>query len=75
MINIFMPQNAITDIQEEDYSKIPDIIQCVEAFARSTYKLLYIIDYHRKNFLYVSSSFTAFTGMTQNEVMKKGFLL
>ena len=44
------------DISDNDYDKAQVCIAMVKALARHTNHSLYIIDYHRKNFLYVSSN-------------------
>lgn len=44
-----------------------------DALARNTNHSLYIIDYHRKNFLYVSSNPLFLCGHSPEEVQQKGY--
>lgn len=39
--------------EELDYSRVDEYIYSVEAFSRSSYQSIYIIDYFRQKFLYV----------------------
>lgn len=50
----FIPDNEIRLPEELDYSRVDEYIRSAEAFSRSSYQSVYIIDYFRQNFLYVS---------------------
>ena len=52
----FHPINTELQVSDSDYSKIDVCIAMAKALARNTNHSLYIIDYNRKNFLYVSSN-------------------
>ena len=54
--NFFRPINTDIQIPDSDYSKTDVCIAMANALARNTNHSLYIIDYNRKNFLYVSSN-------------------
>ncbi len=54
--DFFIMDNAVTGITDEDYRNIQDVVDSVDAFSRMTYKSVYIIDYFKKNFLYVSEN-------------------
>ncbi len=43
------------------------------AFARSSYKSIYVIDYYKKNFLYVSNNPLFLCGMSAKEVREMGY--
>ena len=64
--NFFRPINTDIQIPDSEYAKTDVCIVMADALARNTNHSLYIIDYHRKNFLYVSSnplfSLRSFTG-------------
>lgn len=65
--------NAVTGITDEDYLGIQDIVDSVDAFSRMTYKSVYIIDYFKKNFLYVSENPLFLCGLSASEVKKIGY--
>lgn len=50
----FIPDNEVRLPEELDYSRVDEYIRAAEAFSRSYYQSVYIIDYVRQNFLYVS---------------------
>lgn len=52
--DFFIPDNEIRLSEELDYSRVDEYIRSAEAFSRSSYQSVYIIDYFRQNFLYVS---------------------
>lgn len=45
----------------------------VKAFARSTYKGVYVVDLFKNNFLYVSDNVERFYGFSREEIKRKGF--
>ena len=51
--DFFIPDNEVRLPEELDYSRTEEYICSAEAFSRSTYQSVYIIDYFRQNFLYV----------------------
>lgn len=52
--DFFIPDNEVKLPEELDYSRVDEYIRSAEAFSRSTYQSVYIIDYFKQNFLYVS---------------------
>ena len=50
----FIPDNEVRLPYELDYSLVNEYIRSAEAFSCSSYQSVYIIDYFRQNFLYVS---------------------
>lgn len=52
----FIADNSVSLISEASYENINHIIDEIEAFSRLTYKSVYIIDYYKRNFLYVSKN-------------------
>ena len=52
--DFFIGSNSVYNITDEDYQKINLLINSAKAFARSTHQCVYIIDYFKQNFLYVS---------------------
>lgn len=60
-------------VQESDYLSIHPYIDSIAAVAQLTYKSLYIIDYHRMNFLYVSNNPLFLCGKSVEEVQAEGY--
>lgn len=54
--DFFIGSNSVYNITDEDYQKINLLINSAKAFARSTHQCVYIIDYFKQNFLYVSEN-------------------
>ena len=52
----FRPLNSHMQIADSEYAQTAVCISMADALARNTNHSLYIIDYNRKNFLYVSSN-------------------
>lgn len=46
--DFFLPSNSVYNITEKDYAKVDVLLNAIKAFARSTYKSVYIIDYFKK---------------------------
>lgn len=67
------PQFARPVIQDEQYLGLRPYIDSVKALARLTYKSLYIIDYYRMNFLYVSDNPLFLCGESVETVQKEGY--
>ncbi|MDE7376045.1 MAG: helix-turn-helix transcriptional regulator [Muribaculaceae bacterium] len=58
---------------EPDYRLVGNFVRAAEAFANITYQSVYIIDYFRKNFLYVSPNPLFLCGMTAEAVKDVGY--
>ena len=71
--NFFRPINTDIQIPDSDYSKTDVCIAMANALARNTNHSLYIIDYNRKNFLYVSSNPLFLCGHSPEDVQQKGY--
>jgi len=69
----FIQHNTVRLEDELDYSSVDGDIRSAEAFSRSTYQGVYIIDYHRRNFLYVSPNPMFLCGHTPEELMEMGY--
>lgn len=54
--DFFILSNYVHDISEEEYKNANLLIKVCDALARTTYQSIYVIDYYRKNFLYVSDN-------------------
>ena len=48
--DFFIPENKVKLPEELDYSRVDEYIRSAEAFSRSSYQSVYIIDYFKQNF-------------------------
>lgn len=69
----FTIQNTIKAISDEDKEQTSDYLECIKAFARITYKSIYVIDYEKKGFEYVSDNPLFLCGHTAKEVQELGY--
>ncbi|MDR2914639.1 MAG: LuxR C-terminal-related transcriptional regulator [Tannerella sp.] len=72
--DFFMSSNAVLNIPEEEYKRVDLLIDTFDAISRTTYQSLYIIDYYKKNFLYVSGNPLFLCGNTAQEVRRLGYM-
>ena len=61
------------DIPDEDYARAEPCVAMADALARSTNHSIYLIDYNRRNFLYVSPNPLFLCGRSPKEVRQKGY--
>ncbi|MBD5223915.1 MAG: hypothetical protein HDS71_07725 [Bacteroidales bacterium] len=66
--DFFIPDNKVKLPEELDYTRAVEYIRTAEAFSRATYQSVYIIDYFKKKFLYVSPNSLFWGGLTPDEV-------
>ena len=71
--DFFTELNHVSYIPEEEYTRLDSYIEAFDAVARTTYKSMYIIDYYKRNFLYVSSNPFYLCGMTAEQVQAIGY--
>lgn len=71
--DFFIEENIIKNIPESNYSIISNIIEDIDAIARTTFRSIYIIDYYKQNFLYVSDNPLFLCGMLPEEVKDLGY--
>ena len=71
--HFFRPIHTDMDIPDSEYARTKTCIAMADALARSTNHSLYIIDYNRKNFLYVSPNPLFLCGRSPQEVQQKGY--
>lgn len=71
--DFFIPDNEVRHPEELDYSRVDEYIRSAEAFSRSTYQSVYIIDYFNQNFLYVSPNPMFLCGLTPERMKEIGY--
>ncbi|MDF2474716.1 MAG: helix-turn-helix transcriptional regulator [Sphingobacterium sp.] len=71
--DLFSSQNVVTSLSTTDLAQANNYIELVKAFARITYQSIYIIDYQRKAFEFVSDNPLFLAGLTSKQVMEMGY--
>lgn len=71
--DFFSLKNTVNNISESDFLQTSDYLAPIKAFARTTYKSIYIIDYQKKGFEYVSDNPLFLCGHTSEEVKEMGY--
>ncbi len=69
----FIPDNEVKLPEELDYSCVNEYIRSAEAFSHSTYQSVYIIDYFKQNFLYVSPNPMFLCGLSPERMKELGY--
>ena len=69
--DFFMRKNRVEGITDADYQNARPYVEAAQAFAQTTYQSIYIIDYYKKNFLFVSDNPLFLCGRTAEEVRQK----
>ena len=71
--DFFLVSNSVYNITEEDYQKINLLVNAAKAFARCTHQCVYVIDYFKQNFLYVSENLAYLCGQTSDKIKDFGY--
>jgi DNA-binding CsgD family transcriptional regulator len=71
--DFFIAANTVYNAPDYDANVLSTLIHTVEAFARITYQSIYLIDYYRQEFLYVSDNPLFLCGHTAKEVKELGY--
>ncbi len=67
--DFFTAANSVCNVTDEDYRKTTGLlVNAAKAFARSTHQCVYIIDYFKRDFLYVSENLAYWCGRTSDEI-------
>lgn len=69
----FSDRNAVKKLTDDDLLQTENYFDIVEAFARISYKSIYIIDYQKKAFEYVSDNPLFLCGLKPQEVKELGY--
>ena len=71
--SFFSINNTVKSLSEEDLRQTADYIQVIEAFARTSNQSIYVIDYEKKGFEFVSNNPLFLNGHTPQEVLEMGY--
>ena len=71
--DFFIPDNEVRLPEELDYSRVDEYIRSAEAFSHLSYQSVYIIDYFRQNFLYVSPNPMLLCGLSPEQMRDLGY--
>lgn len=71
--DFFIASNTVDYMPDDNYKTISSLIHSVKAFARITYQSVYLIDYYKQDFLYVSDNPLFLCGHTAQEVKEMGY--
>ena len=71
--DFFTPENYVDNIPEEDFEEIRSAIETIEALSRLAYQSVYVIDYFKRNFMFVSGNPLFLCGLEPQEVKEKGY--
>lgn len=71
--NFFSLHNTIQSISDQEYGKLSDYLSVIDAFARATYKSIYVIDYEQETFEYVSNNPLFLCGHSPEYVTQQGY--
>ena len=55
------------EYSEEEYRQLEPVIKAVKAFVRSTHQCVYVIDYAKKEFVYVLENISYLCGRSAQE--------
>ena len=71
--DFFSNKNIAKTLSDQDIKQTENYLEPIKAFARTTYKSIYVIDYQKKGFEYVSENPLFLCGHTAEEVMNMGY--
>lgn len=71
--NIIPTSNAFISITDADYATLPFILTATQAAGRVTRQKIYIVDFCKRKFVYVSDDLMHLCGLTREDVQSMGF--
>lgn len=71
--SFFNSKNTVNNLTEDVLDQTKNYIEAIKAFSRTTYSSIYVIDYEKKGFDYVSDNPLFLCGLTPNEVKEMGY--
>ena len=73
MKDFFSFKNSINEIPGGNQGQALDYLEAIKAFSRTTYKSIYVIDYQKRGFEYVSDNPLFLCGHTAEEIKEMGY--
>ena len=73
MKDFFSFKNSVNEIPEGSQGQTLDYLEAIKAFSRTTYKSIYVIDYQKRGFEYVSDNPLFLCGHTAEEIKEMGY--
>ncbi|QTD38556.1 helix-turn-helix transcriptional regulator [Polaribacter batillariae] len=71
--DFFSFRNTVNNVSNSEQKQTANYLETIKAFARTTYKSIYVIDYKEKGFEYVSDNPLFLCGHTAEEVLALGY--
>ncbi|WP_196886032.1 response regulator transcription factor [Aureivirga sp. CE67] len=71
--DFFSLKNTVGSVNEEETKQTALYLEAVKAFSRTSYKSIYVVDYLKKGFEYVSENPLFLCGYTAKEVEEMGY--
>lgn len=71
--DFFTMQNTVKAVTDDDKKQVFDYLEPIKAFAKVTYKSIYVIDYEKKGFEYVSDNPLFLCNHSAKEVQELGY--
>lgn len=71
--DFFSPRNTVNKLSNKDIHQTSDYLMAIEAFSRLNNLSLYVIDYQKKGFEYVSDNPLFLCGYSNKEVKQMGY--
>ncbi|MCD2425810.1 helix-turn-helix transcriptional regulator [Niabella pedocola] len=72
--DFFKPIHFNEHLAEEDYEKVRPLIDFAKSISQVTYQSVYLVDYYKRGFIYVSDNPIFLCGNTPRQVLEDGFL-
>lgn len=72
--SFFSFKNTVNNVSDNEQKQTENYIEPIKALARTTYNSIYVIDYQKKGFDYVSENPLFLCGHTGEEVTEMGYL-
>src|SRR5690606_9047264 len=71
--DFFKPVHVKDDFSKDDYEIVEAFINFARSLSRLTYQSIYLIDYSKKSFLFVSDNPIFLCGSSPEKVLKEGY--
>jgi len=73
LMDFFTPLHFDEDFEDGDYELLRPYIQFAKALSELTYQSIYLVDYYRQKFIYVSNNPIFLCGKSPDEVLLDGY--